>query len=131
MSAAETLAALFPEERREFEAAAVGRVLIRCCVDCGTVAGYSAMRCSGCGRAEPEPVDASGAGAVYAVTTVPRPGAGLEGPVSVVLVDLVEGPRVIGRARDTDLAIGDPVRAVAEPLGDGLGVVVWERAGDS
>lgn len=62
-------------------------------------------------------VEASGDGTVYSATLVhPRPP---EAPYNVVLVDLVEGPRVMGRVTGLEaVPIGIAVRARIDVSGD-------------
>jgi uncharacterized OB-fold protein len=64
----------------------------------------------GTGDTDWEWIEASGEGAVYSVTIVhPRPP---EAPYNVVLVDLAEGPRMMGRVTGDDaVGIGMAVRA--------------------
>lgn len=64
----------------------------------------------GTGAVEWDWVEASGAGTVYSATRVhPRPP---EAPYNVVLVDLAEGVRMMGRVTgDTPVTIGMAVRA--------------------
>lgn len=71
----------------------------------------------GSGSRDWEWVEASGEGTVYSATLVhPRPP---EGAYNVVLVDLVEGPRVMGRVTGLEaVPIGLAVRARIDVSGD-------------
>ena len=76
--------------------------------------GYFARDfCPKCGAAAPTGIQASGRGHVYAVTQVNRaPSDALRAavPYTIVLVDAVEGFRLMGHGAPS-LKIGDPVRA--------------------
>ena len=71
-------------------------------------------------------VEASGEGAVYSVTVVhPRPP---QAPYNVVLIDLVEGPRMMSRVQGSQpVRIGMKVRARIDSSG-GEPIVVFDPA---
>jgi len=85
------------------------------CPNCGWSDIIGAEFCPNCGAV---PVEArfSGQGRIATFTVIRYPPKGFEtdAPYIVALIDLENGPRVIGRvAADlNDLQIGDPVRAV-------------------
>lgn len=68
--------------------------------------------CPACGAGEVADLNASGDGVVFAISVVTRaatPEARAHVPYAVVLVDAVEGFRMMGHG-DRDLKIGDPVK---------------------
>lgn len=102
-------------------------VLQRCA--CGHYQHYPRPVCMSCGGDELSFVTASGAGRVYAHSTVYRaPTPGLEPPYVVALVDLEEGPRMLSRlVGDTSaLRCGTAVQVRFEPLADGRALPLFE-----
>jgi uncharacterized OB-fold protein len=94
------------------------------CTRCG--AGQRLLReaCTACGEQTLQWRVASGAGVVYAVTEVVRaPSKALQAdaPYTLVLVDLAEGPRVMGRGR-AGAAIDDAVHARVDRV-DGVPLI--------
>lgn len=83
------------------------RLVIEQCASCGRQWYISRTHCPACGAATPVRRSASGAGIAVAATAIT--GAAGEEPVRVVLVDLDEGVRVMGRA-DAGIGPGDRVR---------------------
>jgi hypothetical protein len=95
------------------EALRSGRLLIQHCADCGHHVFYPRRLCPDCHSGRLGWVPADGRGTVHAVTVVARP-ASRGADYNVVLVDLVEGVRMMGRvdgiAADA-VRIGMAVRA--------------------
>lgn len=87
-------------EDASFTAAArAGEVAIQQCVGCGHCQLYGRMYCTVCGAADPPWRTASGQGTVYSFTVVRRaPSEHFRGrvPYVIALVNLVEGPRLMG-----------------------------------
>lgn len=104
-----------------------GRFLIQRCTACGKHVYFPREICPHCGADNLAWVEPSGAGTVYAVTTVRRK-ADAGGDYNVSLIDLAEGVRLMSRV--TDLApdavrIGQPVRARVQML-EGKGSIVFD-----
>jgi uncharacterized OB-fold protein len=78
---------------------AAGRLRLQRCGSCGLYVFYPRSVCPHCMSAELEWTDASGRGAVHALTVVHRapPGFADESPYVVALIDLAEGPRMMTR----------------------------------
>lgn len=104
------------------------------CVECGRLHFPPRPTCLSCGspRFDPEPL--SGKGEVHAVTVIARGSAPTEfreqqdvmGEYAVALVQLQEGPRVVGQMTDCDpeeVTIGAPVEAVLRRIYRQEGVV--------
>lgn len=110
------------DSRAYWDLAAQGfRGLQRCSV-CGSVQFYPRPSCTKC-LGEVEWFTSSGNGRVYSFTIVHRAPVGFEHltPYGVVLVDLEEGPRVMGRLLEEDLSvlqISTEVRTAFEAISD-------------
>jgi len=101
------------------------------CRACGRPHWFPREVCPHCLSDDLDWREASGRGAVHAVSVMPAGGAGgaARGPYAVALVDLEEGVRlmteVIGCDPET-VAVGLPVRLVWQPLGDGRHLHLFE-----
>jgi uncharacterized OB-fold protein len=88
-------------------------ILYQSCVSCGAGQYFRRALCAGCGGTELFEKRASGEGTVYAVSTICRaatPETRAHVPYNIVLVDTVEGFRMMAHG-DDGLAIGDRVNA--------------------
>jgi len=95
------------------QALAAGRFLIQRCEDCERHVFYPRRLCPHCHGARLAWVEADGRGTVHATTTVARP-ASRGGDYNVVLVELVEGVRMMSRVdgvAPADVRIGLAVRS--------------------
>jgi uncharacterized protein len=116
-----------------WSAAAEGRLVFQQCPVCGTRQHYPRLLCRTCG-AEPEWRDASGDGVVHTFTIVRQNGAkpfNDELPYVVAIVELAEGPRMMGNVTGCppeSVTVGMPVRAYAVRVEDGLAIPFWEPA---
>lgn len=122
-----------PLSSEYWEAAADGRLLIQRCPSCGHRQHYPRQLCTACG-ADPEWEEASGRGTVHTFTVVRQngaPGFRGEGPYVVAMIDLEEGPRLMGNVTGVDpegVHIGMTVRAYAVRAEPGIGIIQWEPA---
>jgi uncharacterized OB-fold protein len=83
------------------------------CAGCGSLQYFRRGFCAACGGSDLIEQRASGEGTIYAITQVARaatPEAREHVPYSIVLVDTIEGFRMMAHG-DNDLAIGDKVTA--------------------
>lgn len=98
---------------------AEGRFMLQRSRGSGAFVFYPRVIEPGTGNADLEWVEASGDGTVYSTTVVrQRPEKG--GAYNVCLVDLAEGPRLMGRVADIapeDVRIGMKVKARIEEIG--------------
>lgn len=101
-----------PEEHEQFQAAlADGRLLVQACTNCGVLRFYPKPVCPACDALGYSWVALSGKGEIHSYTTLAEPQQELR---VVVLVDLVEGVRALGRLDSAnEPAIGDHVTLVA------------------
>jgi len=102
------------------------RLVLPWCTDCGQPHWYPRGFCPSCLSEEIEWRAAAGAGTVHAVSVQPKPnhpGLADRVPYAVLLVDLVEGVRMMLQCSSAPdpwaIAVGDPVRIGWEPLPDG------------
>jgi uncharacterized protein len=128
------------EFRPYFEAAGSGRLMLPKCSACGLLRYPPGIACPWCNSLESDWVETSGLGRIYSyeiVTQAIQPGFAEWVPYPVVLVELDEqrgvptpdeALRLIANLvtaglqpeSEDNVAIGRRVRAVFQPLGDGL-----------
>ena len=122
-----------PEELNlEFHRKAVetGTLHLQACADCGEHRHPPRYYCPRCFSARWEFVPVTGRGEVYSYVTTQQthdPGWAKEVPFSAVVVELEEGPRVIGTLRGMEsskLEIGQSVVVRVEPKGDDF-AFIW------
>jgi uncharacterized OB-fold protein len=99
-----------PLSRPFWEAAREHRLILQRCVACGRYQFYPRPFCLACPAGELEWAEVPGLGTVYSITTVrmnvlPE----LEPPYQVAIVELDEGPRMLGGIVDGEARIGDRV----------------------
>ena len=113
-----------PETREYWDATAQGRLLLKRCLDCGSVIWYPRALCPQCASLRTEWFEASGRGQVYSYTLNHR-GQGAysgAGPYVLAYVELDEGPRVMTNIVDCDpdtVKIGQRVEVVFHDTGAG------------
>ena len=122
--------AVDPSSAPYFEAAARGALLIERCGACGAVQHYPRRICTRCG-ATPDWEAASGIGTVYTFSVVHQMGViPFSGrvPYVVALIDLAEGPRLVGNVVDCEpgaVSIGSPVQCVIHRVNSEVGWPQW------
>lgn len=90
-----------------FDAAARGVLLVRRCTDSGDVLGPQARTCHVCGSTNLEPFASSGGGTLVTwavVRQAPLPALAGAVPYVTAVVELAEGPWLLVRLVDTDMA---------------------------
>jgi hypothetical protein len=113
-----------------WDATAEGRLTVQRCTTCGVAQHYPRAMCRACaGETVWEPC--SGRGTVYTFSVVRQnsspPFDGLV-PYVVAMIDLPEGPRLMGNVTDCDVEavrVGMPVEVWFEPIGDGIVLPQW------
>ncbi|MEW5945364.1 MAG: Zn-ribbon domain-containing OB-fold protein [bacterium] len=98
--------------RRFFEALREGRVTGVRCVGCGALHAPPVMVCGGCGGSSLAAVDLSPRGVVRTFTVIRVPPEGFEAPYVVGMVELDDGPWLVGR-----IEAADPAGAGMELIG--------------
>ena len=105
---------------------AAGELRFQRCLACATWRHPPRARCAACGSEEVEWALASGRGRVYSWTITHRPldpAFAAEVPYAVLVVEMDEGPRVVGNLRDLEpsgLHHDLPVEVVFETVADNV-----------
>jgi uncharacterized OB-fold protein len=126
-----------PESQPYWDGAAEGRLRLQRCAACGKVRHYPRLVCDGCYSLHTEWVDASGFGTVHSWTVAHHPFHPAfkdDLPYTLVIVDLQEGPRTMGRLDPTaqaHLRIGLPVRVTFERNEAGVPLPLFMTAANS
>ena len=113
-----------------WQAAAEGRLLVQQCPACGQRQFYPRALCTSCGG-EPEWLECSGRGTVHTFTVVRQYGARPfrdELPYAIGMVELEEGPMMLGAITDCDVdgvSIGMPVVVHYVKAADDVGIPYW------
>jgi uncharacterized OB-fold protein len=116
-----------------WRAGADGRLLVQECPKCGNRQWYPRALCTACG-ADPEWLECSGRGTLHTFTIVRQFGMRPfrdELPYVVGMVDLEEGPRIMGAVTDCDpddVRIGMSVEVHFLKAADDIGVPYWRPA---
>jgi uncharacterized OB-fold protein len=114
-----------------WDATLEGRLTFQECPACGHRQFYPRAACTACGGT-PVLVDAAGTGEVHTFTIIRQyGGAGFrdELPYVVAMIDLDEGPRMMGNVTDVDpeaVRIGDRVRVWFADAGDRAHIPLWK-----
>jgi uncharacterized protein len=105
---------------------AAGELRFQRCTACSTWRHPPRVRCAACGSDQSEWALASGRGHVYTWTVTHRPidpGFFDEVPYAVLVVEMEEGPRLVGNLRDlapSGLSLGLAVEVVFEPVAENV-----------
>jgi len=116
-----------------WSALASGRLLIQSCAECGHRQFYPRPMCVSCGS-DPIWEEASGRGTVHTFTVIRQNGVPAfrdETPYVVAMIELEEGPRLMGGVTGCaaeELRIGMAVRAYALKVTPEIGLAMWEPA---
>ncbi|HET9422928.1 MAG TPA: OB-fold domain-containing protein [Nocardioides sp.] len=98
-------------------------LVVSTCARCGNHWYLPHVHCPVCGSHDATATTAIGTGLCVAVTRLHVTLESADTPVSLTLVELDEGPVVMGRTHDPDLAPGDRARVDFRPDGPGAGLV--------
>lgn len=106
-----------------------GHLMIWRCTNCGAARILPSASCKACGHAKGQWVRASGTGEIYSLTELHRPLSPVFGdpPQCIAIVQLTEGPHVMGTMLDGPAAIGDAVRFEPIAVTDGRAVLGFRR----
>jgi uncharacterized OB-fold protein len=119
--------------RAYWSAGVEGRLVIQQCPRCSHRQFYPRALCTKCGD-EPEWMDCSGRGTVHTFTIIRQMGMRPfreELPYAVAMVELEEGPLIMGTVTDCDpeaVRIGLPVEVHFVRAADDVGVPYWRPA---
>lgn len=106
---------------------AAGELRVQKCNACGALRHPPGPMCPSCHAADRGYVVASGRGTVFSFLVHHAPQLpGKELPLTLALVELEEGVRMVGEVKGGDAAIGDPVQVVFDRIDDDLTLAQWE-----
>jgi uncharacterized OB-fold protein len=107
-----------------------GELRLQRCAACGTWRHPPRIRCAHCGSLEVTWERASGRGRVYSWTVTHRAvDPAFTPPYAILVVELEEGPRLVGNLRGlepSELVLDLPVVVEIEPVTDAIGLL-WFR----
>jgi uncharacterized OB-fold protein len=129
-------AVLRPQQNRDtaffWEGTALGELRVQTCNDCGALRHPPGPSCPECLALDRGHVVVSGRGTVFSYVVHRHPPVpGKELPILIALVELEEGPRMLGElvgvAHD-EVEIGMDVRVDLHRVDDDLTLPTWRRA---
>jgi uncharacterized protein len=113
-----------------WDAAALGRLRMQCCRDCGAFTWPPRPACSECGSTELAWTELSGRGSVYSFTVIRQVVGGAAAkafepdiPYVVAWIDLAEGPRLVSNVIDCPIeqvTIGMAVEVLFEQASEDI-----------
>jgi uncharacterized protein len=119
--------------RDYWQAGTEGRLLIQQCPHCGHRQFYPRALCTSC-AGEPEWLECTGRGTVHTFTIIRQMGMRPfrnELPYVVAMIELDEGPLIMGNVTDCDpesVRIGQAVEVHFLKAADDVGIPVWRPA---
>jgi uncharacterized OB-fold protein len=109
-----------------------GELRLQRCASCGGWRHPPRHRCAACGSVEASWEPARGRGRLFSWTVTHRPvDPAFEPPYVIAVLELEEGPRLVGNVRGlepADLALDLPMVVEIEPVSDAVGLL-WFRPG--
>ncbi|GAA1854173.1 Zn-ribbon domain-containing OB-fold protein [Microbacterium koreense] len=110
-----------PDTREWFALIDEGRLTVPRCRECRAFFLYPRSSCPRCGHRAIELVDAAGTGTLLSFVINHRGPEGFVPPYALAIVELAEGPHLMGTLRAPDLEaveVGTSVRVAFEQRGD-------------
>ncbi len=126
-----------PESQPYWDGAAEGKLRLQQCASCSKFRHYPRLVCDRCYSVDAEWVEASGHGVVHSWTVAHHafhPALKGDLPYTLVIVDLEEGPRAMGRldpAAEDRLHIGLKVQVSFARNAEGVALPVFAAASDA
>jgi uncharacterized OB-fold protein len=109
-----------------------GELRLQRCQGCGEFRHPPRHRCPACGSRDATWAAVSGHGRLFSWTVTHRPvDPAFSPPYVVAIIELDEGPRLVGNVRDlvpADLVLDLPLVVDVEPVSDTVGFVWFKRA---
>lgn len=113
-----------------WEAAAQHRLVIQHCPKCGAYQFYPRPFCLACGAGKMEWVEVKGTARIYSMTTVRvQISPEFNPPYIAAVVELDEGPRMLGNILGGSPKIGDQVKLTWRERTDAPPLPVWTPTG--
>tara|TARA_B100000953_G_scaffold23247_1_gene19158 strand:+ start:827 stop:1255 length:429 start_codon:yes stop_codon:yes gene_type:complete len=119
-----------PIDRKYFEAASQGKLIIQKCRRCENTQFPPKMLCVSCGE-EPDWVETSGEGKIYTFTVVRRHGVepfSTLVPFVLAMIDIPEGARFMGNITEIDIEtvhVGQKVEAYSLRIDETMALPLW------
>lgn len=113
-----------PESKPYWDAAVLGKLMIKYCSSCRQYFHYPRSLCPFCSSAQTQWREASGQGEIYSFSTLRR----VSEPYTVAYVTLEEGPKVLTNIVDCDfdkLQIGQKVHLAFKRTAQGASIPVF------
>ena len=125
-----------PETDHFWAGAREGQLKLQRCSDCDTVYFPPRPFCPSCISRDVEVINASGRGKLYSYVINQREHPGHDGPYSIAVVELVEGPRMMTNIINCEqtpeaLVLDMPVEVVFEPITDEISLPYFQPEGAS
>jgi uncharacterized OB-fold protein len=120
-----------PESQPYWDGAAEGKLRLQRCTACGKLRNYPQLVCTDCYSLDVEWIEASGRGTVHSWTVAHHaflPAFKADVPYTLVIVDLEEGPRTMGRldpSAQAGLRIGLPVQVSFQRNEEGTALPIF------
>ena len=124
-----------PETKHFWEGTRLGELRVQKCNSCGCIYFPPKPFCSRCSSKDISIVSCSGEAKLYSYVISHLPAPGFEPPFSIVVVELLEGPRmmsnVIGCPQTTaSLVLDMPLAVVYEKLSDEITLPLFRPTGE-
>ncbi|MCB1645757.1 MAG: Zn-ribbon domain-containing OB-fold protein [Pseudomonadales bacterium] len=122
-----------PETQHFWDGAKAGELRLQQCNDCSAVYFPPRPFCPTCGHREVSVIRASGKGKLYSYIINHRPHPAFDGPYSIAVVELDEGPRMMTNIVNTpqapeSLTLDMPVVVTFESMSDDISLPYFEPA---
>jgi uncharacterized OB-fold protein len=123
-----------PETEHFWQGAKNGQLKLQRCTDCSGVYFPPRPFCPSCASRDVEIFDATGKATLYSYVINHRPHPAFDGPYSIAVVELEEGPRMMTNIVNVDqtpeaLVLDMPLEVVFEALTDDISLPYFQPAG--
>lgn len=120
-----------PETQHFWDGAQEGQLKLQRCDDCSQVYFPPRPFCPACASRSVSVFDASGKASLYSYVINHRPHPAFDGPYSIAVVELEEGPRMMTNIVNCEqtpdaLQLDMPVQVVFSPLNDEISIAYFE-----
>ena len=125
-----------PETQQFWEGAKLGQLRLQQCDACSNIYFPPRPFCPECASRSVSVIDASGNATLYSYVINHRPHPAFDGPYSIAVVTLEEGPRMMTNIvncpqNPESLMLDMPLRVIFESLTDEISVPYFEPVGEN